>query len=193
MIGGRTKASLPRPGLALAAGLLALAGCAQDRPAQTASTARVYAVDLQGGAKLCTVPDQLTLSADRPAEARMVVGNDGGWCGITVAQPGPRPYTAGLVANRPEHGRVHVRTVGDRTRVDYIPDRGFTGTDAFAVRMLPGNATMQVAVTVEPGTAAATPAAAAPAAAPAAAAPARPAPARSAPATPARPASRSNR
>ncbi|MBV1799594.1 hypothetical protein [Siccirubricoccus sp. G192] len=185
----RIMASLPRPSLALAAGLLALAGCAQDRPAQTASTARVYAVDLQGGAKLCTVPDQVNLSADRPAEARMVMGNDGGWCGITLAQPGPRPYTAGLVANRPEHGRVHVRTVGDRTRVDYIPDRGFTGTDAFAVRMLPGNAAMQVAVMVEPGTAAATPTAAPAAAAPAAA-PTRPAPARAAPA---KPASRSNR
>lgn len=158
---------MARRALAPAAALALLAGCAQQ-PQVARPAARVYAVDLQGGAKVCTVPAEVALSAERPAEVRMVVGNDGGWCGISVSQPGPKPFSAGLVTDRPSHGRVHIRTVGDVTRVDYIPDQGFAGEDAFAVRLLPGGAQMRVAVTVQPGPASVTPAAAAPAAPPAA-------------------------
>jgi len=161
--GGRRSGSLGRAVALLAAATAALAACAQPQraAAPAAPAARAYYVDQQGGARVCTVPQgPLTLSGGAPTEARMVVGNDGGWCGIAVAQPGPRPYTAGLVSARPAHGRLHVRTVGDRTRVDYIPDAGFAGSDSFAVNLLPGGAQLRVAVTVEPGPAAATAAAA---------------------------------
>ncbi|MFB9969220.1 hypothetical protein ACFFMP_03780 [Pseudoroseomonas cervicalis] len=53
--------------------------------------------------------------------------------------------------------------MGDYTRLDYIPDPGFTGTDSFTVRLLPGSTSVKVNVTVQ--------AVAQPAAAPAAAAP----------------------
>ncbi|WP_135467366.1 putative periplasmic lipoprotein [Crenalkalicoccus roseus] len=149
-----------RHALPLAALVVALAGCAQQPQPVAAPQARVFAVDMQGGARVCNATQNVALDPARPAEAQMVLVNDGGWCGISVAQPGPRPYAAGLVTARPAHGRVHIRTVGDRTRVDYIPDRGFAGTDSFAVRMLPGGAQMRVAVTVQPGQIAATPAAA---------------------------------
>jgi hypothetical protein len=132
-------------GLALAA---ALAACAQPQQQAGAPGARIYAADLQGAAKSCTVPQQVSLSPDRPAEVAMTVDNDGGWCGISVAQSGPKPFDAGLVTTRPANGRVLVRKVGDRTRVDYFPNPAFGGTDSFAVRLLPGGATMQVAVTV---------------------------------------------
>ena len=79
----------------------------------------------------------------------MVVKNDGGWCGINVAQSGPKPYDAGLLVGRPEHGRVHVHKVGDVSRIDYIPDAGFGGEDRFTVRMLPGNPALRVMVTVQ--------------------------------------------
>ena len=77
----------------------------------------------------------------------MTVGNDGGWCGITIAQSG-QPYEAGLLTIRPTHGRVYIHTVGDSTRIDYTPDSGFTGADTFAVRTVPGNDLLRVAVTV---------------------------------------------
>ncbi len=77
----------------------------------------------------------------------MTVGNDGGWCGITVADGG-QPYSAGLLTIRPTHGRVYIHTVGDATRIDYTPDTGFTGSDNFAVRVVPGNDLIRVAVTV---------------------------------------------
>ncbi len=144
----RRMPGLARAGLPAAALAAALAGCAE--PTRTASTARTYFVDQQGRAQLCTVPGDVALSPDRPAEASMLVGNDGGWCGIEVSQPGPRPFAAGTVVARPAHGRLHIRTVGDVTRVDYIPDRGFAGSDRFAVAMVPGGAQLRVAVTVEP-------------------------------------------
>jgi hypothetical protein len=152
-------------GLVLGTALAALVGCAQEqRP--VASGARVYHADLQGAAQLCTVPDNVTLTPGQQAEATMVVRNDGGWCGISVAQTGPKPYDAGLLVGRPQHGRVHVRKVGDRTRIDYIPDAGFGGEDRFTVRLLPGNPALRVTVNVQY-----TPPAPTPAAAPAPAAP----------------------
>ena len=140
------------PHFALAAPLTllaALAGCAEpqaNRP--VTQTARLYANDLAGGAKLCTVPRPVNLVAGQPTEATMVVDNDGGWCGILVNQAGPKPFDLGLVATRPQNGRLHIRKVGDNTRVDYIPNAAYGGTDAFAVRLMPGGATLRVAVTV---------------------------------------------
>src|SRR4051812_42262889 len=135
-------------GLTLAAALAGLVGCAQQQQA-AAPGARLYYVDTQGAASLCTAPPRVELAAGQQAEATMVVKNDGGWCGITVAQSGPKPYDAGLLVGRPEHGRLHVHKVGDLTRVDYIPDAGFGGDDRFTVRFLPGNPALRVAVTVQ--------------------------------------------
>lgn len=130
--------------LAALTGLGLLAGCAaQQPPVATAPTARLYAFDLEGAAKDCTVPQPVSLSADKPAEVTMAVGNDGGWCGVLVNQPGP-----GLVATRPQNGRLLIRKIGDRTRVDYIPNPAYGGPDAFAVRILPADAMLRVAVNV---------------------------------------------
>jgi hypothetical protein len=138
---------LPLAGpLALAA---LLAACAQPQEArQAAPGARLYANDLAGGAKTCTVPQPATIAAGQQIDTTMTVDNDGGWCGITVAQPGPKPFAYGTVVGRPQNGRVHIHTVGDNTRVDYIPNAAFGGTDNFTVKLVPGNAQMRVAVTV---------------------------------------------
>lgn len=129
------------PALALFA-----AGCEQ-RPGPAA--ARVYAVDLAGKARTCTVPD-VKAEPGKPADATMSMSGEGGWCGIPMRQANGRHYGAGLVQARPQHGAVHVHIVGDDTRVDYTPDTGFTGADKFSVRLIPGNVVLNVAVTVTP-------------------------------------------
>jgi hypothetical protein len=124
----------------------ALAGCAHNT-VPAGSRLRVYAADLAGEAKFCDVP-KVSPVAGEPLDAPMKVANDGGWCGIRVHQDGPRPYEAGLLTTRPNHGTVLIHEVGDDTRIDYTPDRGFTGGDAFVVKLLPGNAAIQTTVTV---------------------------------------------
>jgi hypothetical protein len=123
-----------------------LAGCSRN-PEAPSSRMRVYAADLEGAAKSCDVP-KVNPVAGSNSGASMKVANDGGWCGISVHQEGPMPYEAGLLTTRPGHGTVLIHEVGDETRIDYTPDRGFTGSDSFAVKLIPGNATVRVAVTV---------------------------------------------
>jgi len=135
----------------LAAGVLLPAlllgvGC-QERPAGVAAT-RIYAIDQNGRARTCNAPAADT-SAGKPTEATISMSNEGGWCGVTT-RAGNRPYTAGLVQTRAQHGIVHIHTVGDDTRVDFVPDAGFSGSDKFSVRLIPGNAVLNVAVTVTP-------------------------------------------
>ncbi len=92
---------------------------------------------------------KLKLEPGKEVPASMQVNNDGGWCGITVAQIN-KPYDAGLLTQAPDHGAVYIHTVGDETRIDYTPERGFSGADTFAVRLLPGNPVIRVSVTVAP-------------------------------------------
>jgi hypothetical protein len=118
----------------------------QGPPAGPVSTTRLYAIDETGGAKQCKV-GPVHLIAGRETSATMTVGNDGGWCAITVAQEG-HPYAAGLLTVGAGHGTVYVHQVGDATRIDYTPDRGFVGPDAFTVTLLPSRPVLRVGVTV---------------------------------------------
>jgi len=131
---------------AIAAAALLVASCANQQPA--APQARVFAADVSGAAKSCSVPP-VTPSAGQPVDAPMKVGNDGGWCAITLNNGG-RPFDAGLLAVQPTHGKVLIHTVGDNTRIDYTPEPRYAGSDAFSVGLIPGNATIRVAVTVTP-------------------------------------------
>ena len=138
------RAARANAGFTLAAVAL-LAGCAQPPP--PVSTTRLYAIDLAGAAKRCT-PGPVTPVAGKEVAATMTVGNDGGWCAFTVAQPGPQPYAAGLLTVEPGHGRVYIHPVGDNTRIDYTPDAGYAGPDAFTVTLLPGREVIRAAVSV---------------------------------------------
>jgi hypothetical protein len=130
--------------VAAAIGLVGLQACAPKQQV-AAPGPRIYAVDVQGRSQLCEVPQGgVTLAADRVVEATMTMDSDGGWCGIATNRAGP-----GLVTAKPSHGRLHVRKVGANTRVDYIPDRGYVGTDSFAVKLLPDRAELKVAATVQ--------------------------------------------
>ncbi len=132
----------------------ALPGCV-ERPAAIARLP-VYAYDQTGAARNCTIPPVKPV-ADKATDAAMSVENDGGWCAFSVQQ-GRAPYTAGLVTARPKHGKVFVHSVGDETRIDYTPAPGFAGADNFTVKMLPGDAVVEVAATVTPSPQAAAPA-----------------------------------
>lgn len=142
--------------LALAGAAALLQGCAKEE-APARGPAIVYSTDLRGGAAQCRTPEKLAPAPGQPTEARIAVGNDGGWCAVTVAAPGDEPFAAGLLSTRPQHGRVYIHTVGYWTRIDYTPARGYAGPDAFAVELLPGSAMLRVSVTVNPPGAAAPP------------------------------------
>jgi hypothetical protein len=139
----------------LSGAVLLLGGCAQQPVARVSST-RLFATDQMGAAKSCTA-SQVSVTPGQEAPATMTVGNDGGWCALTVDNAG-RPFSAGLLPQRPHHGRVFIHSVGDATRIDYTPERGYAGPDSFAVRLLPGEGIVRVAVTVTaPGAAPARP------------------------------------
>ena len=130
-----------------------LAGCAgpPPTPVATGPAPRVYAVDFAGAATKCTVAT-VTPKPHASVTAAMAVGNDGGWCAVSVQRPGkdgPGPYPAGLLTRRAQHGRVYIHTVGAVTRIDYTPVAGYAGPDRFAVTLLPDSAALVVTVTVQ--------------------------------------------
>ena len=131
-------------GVAILGVAVLLQSCAKAPP--PASTARVFATDLMGAAKHCAAPS-VTPVAGKSVAAAIKLGNDGGWCAITVDNQG-KPFAAGLLTADPAHGKVLIHTVGDATRIDYTPETQFIGGDAFTVRLLPGYATIQANVTV---------------------------------------------
>jgi hypothetical protein len=128
------------------AAVLALAGCARTPPPAPA-------VDLQneGIAKTCT-PSAVDLAA--PTPATIALTNDG-WCGLVTAEKDGQPFKYGLVKTRPEHGRVYIRPVNGQTRVEYSANPGYTGSDRFAVALVPHasgapDASLRVDVAVTP-------------------------------------------
>lgn len=123
----------------------ALAGCA-NRQAPGYGGLPVYAVDMTGGARQC-VASRPNLIGGRTTAATMRVANDGGWCAISVQLNG-RPYDAGLLTEPPAHGSVYIHPVGNFTRIDYTPDRGFSGADRFVVQLIPGNPVISTNVMV---------------------------------------------
>ncbi|MGE0223343.1 MAG: hypothetical protein AB7F35_24145 [Acetobacteraceae bacterium] len=131
--------------LAIAVAGVVLTSCGEQ--ARPVSGPRVFAADVSGGARKCETskPD---VEAGKTVPATMTVGNDGGWCGVVVTQANGRPFDTGLLTVRPDHGKVLVHRVGDVTRLTYTPTRGYVGQDAFSVKLIPGDATVRVAVTI---------------------------------------------
>ena len=127
--------------ICLVATLILTQGCARQ-----AQWNGVYQTDLAGGARTCVAPTA-SPSDGQTVVVPMQVSNEGGWCGISATRNGA-PFDSYVMVNRPAHGRVFAHRVGSNTRIDYFPDAGFTGTDSFAVRMIPGNAVIQGALTV---------------------------------------------
>lgn len=69
-------------------------------------------------------------------DARIAMGNDGGWCAIRyqMAMPNGSVTTSEAVVTRPPaHGSVVVGTLEGKLRIAYRPAPGFQGDDAFLV------------------------------------------------------------
>jgi hypothetical protein len=128
---------------ALALAGLSLDACSKPPPAQV-STTRVFARDMEGKAAICTISD--VQAADGKETPETMATSGGGWCGIPL-RSAAGPYTAGLLTQPAHNGRVYVHTVGDDTRIDYIPKAGPVVPDVFAVQLIPGNAIVRVSVT----------------------------------------------
>lgn len=135
-----------RFGLAIAGTALLLQACAERPPAGPGP--RVFAADMTGAAKSCTVPP-VTVAPGQPVDVAMKVANDGGWCAVTVNNSG-KPFEAGLLRTEPAHGKVLIHTVGNDTRIDYTPSPKFAGNDSFVVALIPGDSTIRVTATVAP-------------------------------------------
>lgn len=124
-----------------------VSACTQPQAPAQGPSRPVYATDLSGGARVCTV-NSFSINPGRESVASMTVGNDGGWCDIKVRQQGPMPYEAGLLTVQPNHGKVYIHEVGDDTRIDYTPDPGYAGPDTFTVTLLPGRPLIHTTVNV---------------------------------------------
>jgi hypothetical protein len=127
--------------LSLTATALLVQGCSPSAPAWSG----IFAIDSAGGAKTCTAPPASPQDG-QSVLAQVHMSNDG-WCGITATRQGA-PYASYLLVTRPNHGRVFAHRVGGATRLDYTADTGFVGIDSFAIRMIPGDAIIEGAVTV---------------------------------------------
>lgn len=129
------------------AGATLLAACSQTSGSAAGSRLPVYAADVTGAAKVCEVPKVSPIPGKTTA-LQIHASNEGGWCGVPVHQDGPKPFDAGLLSVRPEHGSVTVHSVGDNTRIDYTPDTGYVGSDAYTVTLLPGPTVLRITVSV---------------------------------------------
>jgi hypothetical protein len=125
---------------------LLLQACANGPPA--APGARIFQADMAGAAKNCAVP-KVTPAPGQTTPVAIKVGNDGGWCAITLSDGG-KPYGAGLLVTEPAHGKVLIHTVGDETRIDYTPAPRYAGTDSFSVKLIPGDGTISASVAIAP-------------------------------------------
>ncbi len=132
---------LVKTSLALAALAFLAPGCAKQ-----GVWSGVFSMDATGGAKTCVAPIA-SPSDGQTVAAQIQMSNEGGWCGITATRGGAA-FDSYLMAARPTHGKVFAHRVGTSTRIDYIPAAGFTGTDSFSVRLVPGNAVIQGSVSV---------------------------------------------
>ena len=114
-------------------------------PTPSGPSVRLFHSDFQGIAKTCATP-KADMIPGKAVDVSMRVSSDAGWCGLTVNN-GSRPFDTELLTARPAHGKIYAHIVGNDTRIDYTPDAGFVGTDTFTVKLLPGNAVVNVAVT----------------------------------------------
>jgi hypothetical protein len=119
-------------------------GCA---PQQQAAAPAQEPYDEAGHAAHCDVaPNPLPISGTAPADVKMTVGNDGGWCAVRLGSLA----RVAVLRTAPEHGTVYFRNVASRelTRLQYTPATGYSGTDSFVFQLQPSNVLVRTSVTV---------------------------------------------
>jgi len=104
----------------------------------------------------CTISSLRGAASPAGAEGTMVVVNNGRPCEFTVYEnPSQRrnPGTEGEVTLAPKHGKIALKP----PRIQYTPEPGYNGEDAFAVQMWTGGTKVVqlkfiIKVTVQPPT-----------------------------------------
>jgi hypothetical protein len=85
---------------------------------------------------------------------KMTVSNDGGYCAATLTADSGQPYDAPLVPEKPTHGEDSVVQYNHKTSIEYVPNTGYVGHDAFTAKLIvkgkPGYTTINVAIDVQP-------------------------------------------
>ena len=127
---------------------LILQGCAAPPPPPPRPHATIYSTDMVNKAAVCSFTPLKALKDGSDNSVTLTTGG-GGWCGFGLELDG-HPYTAGLLTKGAKFGKVHIHTVGDDTRIDYTPQTLPAVADSFTVRLIPGNATIQVSVNTSP-------------------------------------------
>jgi hypothetical protein len=139
----------------LAGAAVLLAGCA-PKPLPPAPPTPPLPPHLGPPAAAYCLVAPFTVADGGSVNVSMALNNDGGYCAATLTASSGRPYDAPLETVPPQHGTAHVVKYNGKTSIEYVPEPGFTGHDAFTVRLIvrgmPGYTTLQVAVTVEPHT-----------------------------------------
>ncbi len=139
----------------LAAVGVVLAGCAQKAPPPAAPAAPLPPTtgegkyDLLGQSSQCVAPEIVTIPDGVAQNLSLSFGNDSGWCALRLTHGG-KPFDAALLPVMPKNGVVFIHKVASFTRIDYTPNAGFSGTDAFTVKLLPGYLPLHVTVTIKP-------------------------------------------
>ena len=137
--------------LAPLAAVLALSACANTKPPVLAAED-----PRNDGIPTTCTPTKTEMKTCGSYTGTVAMANDG-WCGVFAVERDGKPFSLGLVRNRPEHGRVFIQKVANATRVEYTPNAGYVGSDAFTVALRSNNAgvqdtPLQVSVSVTPGT-----------------------------------------
>jgi len=133
------------------AAVLVLSACANTKPPVLAENDPRN----DGIATTCT-PTNPDLKAAGPYSGTIAMANDG-WCGVFAVERDGKPFSYGLVRSRPEHGRLFIQKVANATRVEYTPNAGYVGADAFTVALRSNKSgvedtPLKVSVTVAQGT-----------------------------------------
>lgn len=102
-------------------------------------------------------PARLCIAEGPPGPARytdldranwvITVSSEGGPCPHTREWGGPEQYE---VLQAPQHGRITQASQAGKTIVSYWPDRGYIGSDSFALRYPPKNVALPYLVGVVP-------------------------------------------
>ena len=86
--------------------------------------------------KVCSADDGgWSVAGGVPSTGRIVMSNDGGWCGQRLAVRNNSLVFGGAMhlTQQPAHGQVSIMPRDDGTDVYYKPSPGYTGPDSFGV------------------------------------------------------------
>ena len=129
----------------VAGGCTGLLGCSQHASRNVATGG---SASIAGRARLCIAegqPAPLNRAERAPAAWAITVSSEGGGCPHTREWRGTY-----VVLQPPRHGRITQEAAGGATVLSYWPDKGYVGSDRFALRYPSGSVALPYLVAVVP-------------------------------------------